>query len=195
VDGGAGLEHPGGVGDRLGPGQHASVPARGKKAFADLGRESLSTGFGIALLGGIFAGWPIAFLVGLLLFSEAFRVVVIVALTWLVGLGPLPHIVAGSVEVLYLTATGAASYVQVAASYMPPTLIGKILGGMALVAALNHAQVVSKRVGQVSRPVSGSRHPAHHAGDAIYGNGRAVGDALGGIERAQHHGDAALASE
>jgi formate-nitrite transporter family protein len=28
--------------------------------------------------------------------------------------------------------------------YMTPTLIGNILGGVALVAALNHAQVVSK---------------------------------------------------
>jgi formate/nitrite transporter FocA (FNT family) len=52
-----------------------------QKAFADLGHESLSLGFGIALVRGIFAGWLIAFMVWLLPLSEPFRMVVIVALT------------------------------------------------------------------------------------------------------------------
>ena len=69
--------------------------------------------------------------------------VVIVRLTWLLGLGQLTHIIAGSVEMPYLAATGAASYRQVRGSYMVPTLIGNILAGVALVAALNRAQVVS----------------------------------------------------
>jgi len=83
-------------------------------------------------------------MVWLLPYSEAFRVVVIVALTWLVGVGQFTHVIAGSVEVLYLGATGAASFSQVTASYILPTLIGNILGGVSLVAALNHAQVVSR---------------------------------------------------
>lgn len=115
-----------------------------QKAFGELGRESLSVSFGLALLRGIFAGWLIAFMVWLLPFAEAFRVVVIVALTWLVGLGQLTHVIAGSVEVLYLAATGAASFLNVAGGYILPTLIGNILGGVALVAALNHAQVISR---------------------------------------------------
>jgi formate-nitrite transporter family protein len=115
-----------------------------RQAFADIGRESLSVTFGSALLRGIFAGWLIAFMVWLLPFAEAFRVVVIVLVTWLVGLGQLTHVIAGSVEVLYLATTGAASFQHVAFGYIAPTLIGNIIGGVALVAALNHAQVVSK---------------------------------------------------
>ncbi len=115
-----------------------------QKAFAELGRESMTVTFGVALLRGIFAGWLIAFMVWLLPFAEAFRVVVIVALTWLVGLGQLTHVIAGSVEVLFLVAIGADSFVHVGGSYILPTLIGNILGGVALVAALNHAQVISK---------------------------------------------------
>ena len=115
-----------------------------RAAFAQIGHESLSVDFGHALLRGIFAGWLIAFMVWLLPFAEAFRVVVIVALTWLVGLGHLTHIIAGSVETLYLATAGQASFSQVAMGYMLPTLIGNIIGGVALVAALNHAQVVSK---------------------------------------------------
>jgi formate/nitrite transporter FocA (FNT family) len=115
-----------------------------RKAFAEIGHESLSVSFGLALLRGIFAGWLIAFMVWLLPFAEAFRVVVIVALTWLVGVAHLTHIIAGSVETLYLATVGEATYGQVAMGYMLPTLIGNIIGGVALVAALNHAQVVSK---------------------------------------------------
>ncbi len=115
-----------------------------QKAFSEIGRESLSVGFELAILRGIFAGWLIAFMVWLLPFAEAFRVVVIIALTWLVGLGQLTHIIAGSVETLFMAATGQAGIGQVLVGYMLPTLIGNILGGVALVAALNHAQVIAK---------------------------------------------------
>lgn len=118
-----------------------------RNAFAEIGRESLAVSFGLAVLRGIFAGWLIAFMVWLLPFAEAFRVVVIVALTWLVGVAQLTHIVAGSVEVLFLATTGAASIQQVTVGYMLPTLLGNILGGVALVAALNHAQVVAGKSG------------------------------------------------
>src|SRR5581483_3244146 len=93
-----------------------------RQAFADIGRESLSAGASLALLRGIFAGWLIAFMVWLLPFAENFRVVVIVALTWLVGLAQLTHIIAGSVEVLFLATTGATPVGQVIGSYMLPTL-------------------------------------------------------------------------
>jgi len=115
-----------------------------RAAFSEIGHETLSVTISMALLRGIFAGWLIAFMVWLLPSAEAFRVVVIVMLTWLVGLGQLTHIIAGSVEGLYLAASGAVSYPHVAAAYMLPTLAGNILGGVSLVAALNHAQVVSK---------------------------------------------------
>jgi len=114
-----------------------------REAFRQIGEESLSVGFGNALLRGVFAGWLIAFMVWLLPYAEAFRVVVIVALTWLVGLGQLTHIIAGSVEVLFMAVTGQAAVTHVVLGYMLPTLIGNCFGGVALVAALNHAQVVS----------------------------------------------------
>ncbi len=115
-----------------------------RRAFDEIGHESLNVTFGLALLRGVFAGWLIAFLVWLPPFSEAFRVVVIVGVTWLVGVAQLTHIIAGSVEVLYLATTGAAPIGHVVFGYIAPTLIGNIRGGVALVAALNHAQVVSK---------------------------------------------------
>ncbi|HSV16102.1 MAG TPA: hypothetical protein VLI90_17710, partial [Tepidisphaeraceae bacterium] len=71
------------------------------------------------------------------------EIAVIVILTYIVGLGQLTHIIAGSVEVLYLVATGGMSEWTYLGGYMLPTLIGNVIGGTALVSALNHAQVVA----------------------------------------------------
>jgi len=83
-------------------------------------------------------------MVWLLLFAESARVGVIIGVTWLVGVGGFTHIIAGSIDVLFLVTTGALSWTQYLGGYMVPTLLGNILGGVSLVAALNHAQVVSK---------------------------------------------------
>jgi formate/nitrite transporter FocA (FNT family) len=115
-----------------------------RQTFREIALESAGIPFGLALLRGVFAGWLIAFMVWLLPFAESARVAVIVGLTWLVGVGGFTHIIAGSVEVLFLVTTGALSWQQYLGGYMTPTLIGNILGGVSLVAALNHAQVVSK---------------------------------------------------
>lgn len=115
-----------------------------RKVFGDIGKEAIQTGFGLAILRGIFAGWLIAFMVWLLPFAESARLAVIVGLTWLVGLGRFTHVIAGAVDVLFLAATGAGTWHDAVLGYILPTLIGNILGGVSLVAALNHAQVVSK---------------------------------------------------
>lgn len=113
-----------------------------RQAFLEIGRESLAGGFWTVLLRGIFAGWLIALMVWLLPAAETARVSIITLLTFLVGLGGLAHIIAGSVEALYVVVTGQAAWADYL-HFMLPTLLGNVLGGVALVAALNHAQVVS----------------------------------------------------
>ena len=114
-----------------------------REAFAELGRGAMAHGFGTILLRGIFAGWLIALMVWLLPFAETARVWVIILVTYLVGLGHFSHIIAGSVETFTLAAMGQTSWLTVLGGYVVPTLIGNVLGGVTLVAALNHAQVVS----------------------------------------------------
>jgi formate/nitrite transporter FocA (FNT family) len=58
-------------------------------------------------------------------------------------LAGLTHVIAGSVEVLFLVMTGMRCWWSYAGGYFIPTLIGNIIGGVALVSALNHAQVIS----------------------------------------------------
>ena len=95
------------------------------------------------LLRGIFAGWLIALMVWLLPVARGSRITVIVMVTYLVGLGDLTHVVAGAVEVFYLPFRTEARLVDSFTRYLLPTLLGNVVGGVTLTAALNHAQVVA----------------------------------------------------
>ncbi len=112
-------------------------------AMLSLAKQAADVSFGVAILRGIFAGWLIAMVVWMLAAVDTGRIMVIVILTYIVGLAGLTHIIAGSVEVLFLPMVGAKSWIAVAWGYMFPTLIGNIIGGVSLTAALNHAQVVA----------------------------------------------------
>src|SRR5690242_15422083 len=63
---------------------------------------SAAVTFGEAVLRGIFAGWLIAMVVWMLAAIDTGRIAVIVFMTYIVGLASLTHIIAGSVEVLFL---------------------------------------------------------------------------------------------
>jgi formate/nitrite transporter FocA (FNT family) len=112
-------------------------------AMRDLAFEAAAVPFGTAILRGIFAGWLIAMVVWMLAATQDGKVAIIVILTYVVGLSGLTHVVVGSAEVLYLVMIGAKSWLSYLAGYMFPTLIGNIIGGVALVSAVNHAQVVA----------------------------------------------------
>jgi len=63
--------------------------------------------------------------------------------TYVVGLPGLTNVIAGSVEVLFQVTTGVQPWWSYLGGYLIPALIGNIIGGVALVSALNHAQVIS----------------------------------------------------
>jgi len=121
-------------------------------SMLQLAKEAANVTFGAALLRGIFAGWLIAMVVWMLAAVDSGKALIIIILTYIVGLAGLTHIIAGSVEVLFLVMVGAKSWGAVAWCYMLPTLIGNIIGGVSLTAAVNHAQVVS---GMASRKQHG----------------------------------------
>jgi formate/nitrite transporter FocA (FNT family) len=76
-------------------------------------------------------------------YSESAHFFVIVTITWLVGLGHFSHIVAGAEQVFVLGWAGEKPWGTVILGYMVPTLLGNIIGGVTLVAALGHAQVAA----------------------------------------------------
>lgn len=116
-------------------------------AFTTIGRDSLRGDFGLVVLRGVFAGWLIALMIWLLPVAQNVRLHIIILLTYTVALGGFAHIIAGSVDVLYLVSTGVIGWGHALGGFIAPTLLGNILGGAALVAALNYAQVASETLG------------------------------------------------
>lgn len=98
--------------------------------------------FGVTFLRAIFAGWLIALVVWLLPFAESARVLVIVLMTWIIGAAHFSHIIAGAVDSAFITFLGEQSWAEFAIGFFIPTLLGNMAGGISLVAAINHAQVV-----------------------------------------------------
>ena len=110
-------------------------------ALADVAGHAVAAGFRETFFSAVLAGWLIALMVWLLPAAETARVGVIIIITYLVGLGGFSHIIAGSVQAAYALAAGSTTLGAVLGSFFLPTLLGNIIGGVALVAALNYAQV------------------------------------------------------
>ena len=114
-----------------------------KRAFLELGMDAMRPMAETILVKGIFAGWLIALMVWLLPVAEGGRIAVIILLTYVVGLGQLSHVIAGSVDAIYTVAAGVHTWPQYAGHFLLPTLAGNCLGGVTMVAALNYAQVAA----------------------------------------------------
>ncbi|NVB79006.1 MAG: formate/nitrite transporter family protein [Kofleriaceae bacterium] len=113
------------------------------EALRNVAKDAAPASFAVALLRGVFAGWLIAMVVWLLPFAEAARIWVIVILTYVVGLAQLTHVIVSTVEAGFLVFTGDSTWAEMFTHSFVPALLGNIIGGVALVAALNHAQVVA----------------------------------------------------
>jgi formate/nitrite transporter FocA (FNT family) len=123
-----------------------------QKAFDEIAREAVGVGFGAAIVKGVFAGWLIALMVWMLAAVESGKLGVILLTTYVVGLASFTHIIAGSAEALFLVWNGTMSWWHFAGGYALPTLVGNIIGGVSLVSALNHAQVVAGHDDQPETP-------------------------------------------
>lgn len=117
----------------------AFVP-EARAAFVEIAQHATAPGFGTLFVRGVFAGWLIALMVWLLPFAESARIWVIIILSYLIALAGLPHVIAGSVEALYLVMVGGMSFWNFAGSFLVPVLLGNIAGGIALVAVGAHAE-------------------------------------------------------
>ena len=120
-------------------------------ALAAATAGAVPASFGTGFVRAVFAGWLIALTIWLLPAAATSRVTIIFILTYLIGLGGFYHCIAGSVKVLYAVMTGTADWTGFLFHFLPPVLLGNIAGGVALVAALGHAQVAS---GEPRKPES-----------------------------------------
>jgi formate/nitrite transporter FocA (FNT family) len=119
-------------------------PPAVQASLGEIGRSSVDGTFLVTMTRAVLAGWLIALMAWMLPSARSARLFVILLLTYVVALCGLPHIVAGSVESAYAVLTGAASLQQYFGSFLAPTLIGNTIGGVALVAMLNHAPLAEE---------------------------------------------------
>jgi formate-nitrite transporter family protein len=121
---------------------HFLEPALMQSAL-EIAQAHVGPDFWTVLLRAIFAGWLIALMVWMLPDAATSRVVVIVILTYLISIAGLTHVIAGSTTVFFLVAQGKLSISRYLTAFFFPTLIGNVVGGVSLVSALAHGQVVA----------------------------------------------------
>jgi len=112
-------------------------------SLAEISARAMRSGFWVTMLHAVYAGWLIAVMVWMLPAAKPQELLLVVFMTYLVGLGGFAHIIAGATEVFYAGFRDLAGWGAVLLGYLLPTLIGNVLGGVTLVAALNHAQATS----------------------------------------------------
>jgi len=123
---------------------HGLFSADVDHTLREIAHEAVSGPFWPTLLKAILAGWLIAVMVWLLPSAGSSKILVIMFLTYIVGVGRFSHIVAGSVDSAFAVFAGIASLRDYCLGFLAPTLIGNTIGGVAMVALLNHAPLASE---------------------------------------------------
>jgi formate/nitrite transporter FocA (FNT family) len=127
---------------------HGLFPDGVTSAMQRVGHAVVSEEFVPDLLKSILSGWLIALMAWVLPSAKSARLFVIMLFTYIVALGGLPHVVAGSVEAAYAVITHLASFQDYLLGFLLPTLLGNTIGGVALVALLNHAPLSPELQGE-----------------------------------------------
>ena len=111
------------------------------KALKAIAEEAIKDPFWPMAIKAILAGWLIALMVWLIPGAGPSRLLLIMVLTYVVAIAHFSHIIAGSVEAAYNVFTGAIGVGDYFTRFLIPTLLGNTIGGVSLVAILNHAPV------------------------------------------------------
>jgi formate/nitrite transporter FocA (FNT family) len=114
------------------------------KALGVLSRQPFSGGFAVTILRAIYAGWLIALMVWLLPSARSARLLTILLITYVIAISKLSHIIAGSVEATYAVMMGTASVQDYLLGFFAPTLLGNMIGGISLVALINHGSIAAE---------------------------------------------------
>lgn len=112
-----------------------------------LARETTDGGFLTVAWKAVFAGWLVALMAWLV--ASTHSTFAQVALIWLttapIAAFGFRHSIAGAIEAFYRAFAGDASWGSMLGEFLVPALVGNIVGGVILVALLNHGQVAVGR--------------------------------------------------
>lgn len=91
--------------------------------------------------GAVLSGWLVATMVWAMPASEGMSILVVLFITYVIGLLGASHIIAGSVETFFLVLTGDVSGLRAVTHFGVLTLLGNIVGGTTLFAMISYVQV------------------------------------------------------
>ena len=114
-----------------------------RQAMLETARKAVEHDFWTSVLKAVFAGWLIALMVWMLPAAETAHLLVIAVMSYLVSAGEFLHVIAGATEVFFLAFGGNLGWGETMTRFLFPVLLGNVVGGVTLVSALNHAQVVA----------------------------------------------------
>lgn len=151
---------------------HGLFPESTTHALAETAAEGAFLPLLPGFLKAILAGWLIALMAWMLPSAKSARLFVILLLTYVVALGGFPHVVAGSVEAAYAVIQHDATVADYFFKFLLPTLAGNTIGGVALVALLNHAPLSSDLQADNAKRDSPRQHENGHETTAPEGRRR-----------------------
>jgi formate/nitrite transporter FocA (FNT family) len=118
------------------------VPETQMEGILYISRHYAGASFMQHLAWGAPAGFMVAALVWLLPSLEGSgELLAILIVTYMIGVGGLSHVVAGSTELFLLALLGEIGWGKAVFGGVLPSLIGNVLGGTGLFAVLTYAQV------------------------------------------------------
>ena len=113
----------------------------------DAARTSTQGGAQLVFYKGIWAGWLIALMAWLI--AATHDTMAQILFVWLttapIAAFGFRHSIAGAVEAFYRALVGDAPWTQMIFGFEIPAILGNIIGGVVLVALLNHGQVSKAR--------------------------------------------------
>lgn len=116
-------------------------PAEHVESFRSISRHFMEKDAAEMLLHGIPAGFLIAAMVWMIPSAQYASFWVILMMTYVIALGDMSHVVAGSAEAFLLLLNGEIGLVETFGIFMVPTYIGNVIGGTVLFTMLAYAQV------------------------------------------------------
>jgi formate/nitrite transporter FocA (FNT family) len=112
-------------------------------SFQHIADEAMRGSAAITFARAIMAGWLIALMVWMLPVAQNAWLGIVALVSYVVAVCGFAHIIAGAIETLFAVVRGTAGLGDWLVRWFLPTLAGNAVGGVALVAAINHAQVVA----------------------------------------------------
>lgn len=119
----------------------AIFPVEHIESFLIVSRHFMEKDSSEMLLHGVPAGFLVAAMVWMIPSAKGAEFWVITLMTYLIALGDLSHVVAGSTEAFLLLISGEIGVWKTVGGFLVPTFIGNVIGGTVLFALLAYGQI------------------------------------------------------